>query len=401
MKKSSLVDKISRDIIRRKYLIIVIVFVITFIMALCATRLNLEQRLEDIYPKGHSYTLLNSKFHTIFGGNNMISIGIFTKDKTIFTRPFLSLVRRMTRDILRIDGVVPYRVVSLSSRKLRYITTLTDPEFPKYPTMENVSFEKLVSEALEDESGEKLSQFRRIVLKDSNVFGKIVSKDEKGTIIQADFSDVSLGRISKSLHDLVNRYQSPNISIHVVGRPVALNRLESHTHHIIYIFGFAAAISVLLLYAAFKTKRGVLVPLIGGVTTVIWNLGLAGIAGIRLDFFCLTVPFIAFIIAISHAVQLVKRYYEEYYKCHDTGKASSESLRHLIVPACTAIATDSIGFGSLAIFPFRVIRSMGIISLMGILSMVITVVLLLPCVLAMLPPPPPATVEKEEKKDVI
>ena len=47
--------------------------------------------------------------------------------------------------------------------------------------------------------------------------------------------------------------------------------------------------------------------------------------------------------AISHSVQFVERFYEEYERQHDKSEAVITSMAHLLLPGTLAILTDALG----------------------------------------------------------
>jgi len=170
---------------------------------------------------------------------------------------------------------------------------------------------------------------------------------------------------------------------------------------IIYIFGAASLVILLFLWLSFGTFRGIALPFSAALITVIWDWGLAGLLRIKMDIMSATVPFLIMSIETSHAVQIMKRYYEEFAKYGDREKAIEETVAGLFKPALAAIVTDSMGFASLLMLPFRVMRSMSFMATMGILRMIITTVMAMPAILAVLPPPSKQEMEKAEKAGIL
>jgi len=68
----------------------------------------------------------------------------------------------------------------------------------------------------------------------------------------------------------------------------------------------------LLHFEAFRTMQGLFLPLVTAILSVFWGLGLMGIAKVPMDAFNAVTPILILAITAGHAVQLLKRYYEEY-----------------------------------------------------------------------------------------
>src|SRR5262249_48209242 len=67
----------------------------------------------DWLPKGDPIGQLNSYLQKEFGGGNLVTIQISVKQGDIFNPETLSKVKRITREIHLIWGVVPYNVMSI------------------------------------------------------------------------------------------------------------------------------------------------------------------------------------------------------------------------------------------------------------------------------------------------
>ncbi len=77
-------------------------------------------------------------------------------------------------------------------------------------------------------------------------------------------------------------------------------------------FGAALLIVMLVQYWSFRSFQGMLLPMLTGILSVIWSLGLMGLLGVHLDPLNTTTPILVLAVAAGHAIQILKRYYEEY-----------------------------------------------------------------------------------------
>ena len=98
------------------------------------------------------------------------------------------------------------------------------------------------------------------------------------------------------------------------------------------IFALTLVVSVLLLWAYFRRFYGVFLPMSGALVNVIWGLGFAAWVGYNLDPLVLVVPMLLTARAISHSVQFVERFYEEYEALGDKDEACIRSMAELLLP---------------------------------------------------------------------
>jgi len=394
--------KVSHLIIR--FRIIIVVFV------LCGTVFNIYQiknvrfrhNLKDLVPLEHPYVKLHGLMERVFGGSNLVTIGLMVRQGDIFNFETLGKVKRITDKLATLNGVVPYRIVSISTKKLRHIYIVRDPRGRGYDTIMSVGYDAMIKELLEEKDVDKLLFFKKAVLGNRQVYGPLVSKDMKGTIIMADFWDEGeFQYIFNSINSILKEEEDDNTYFHVGGRPIMLAYFQLYMEKMLYLFILAVFVMLLLLLASFRTWRGILLPFVAGLMPVIWGLGSMGFWGNPLDMMNITVPFLILAIEVSHAVQIIKRYYEEFARWGDNRKACEETLNGLLLPGTTAIITDGAGFATLLLLPFRAIKSMALMASWSILRIFFTTLIFLPSLLAVLPPPKKAELQRASRAGML
>ena len=111
-----------------------------------------------------------------------------------------------------------------------------------------------------------------------------------------------------------------------------------------------------LLWNYFRTWPGVWVPIFSGILSGIWALGLVPLLGLNLDPLILVVPIFLSARALSHSVQSMDRYHEEYHRTHDRHTAIVESYSHLFPPAIASILNDAAGIFLVTMAPIPLIQ---------------------------------------------
>jgi predicted RND superfamily exporter protein len=103
--------------------------------------------------------------------------------------------------------------------------------------------------------------------------------------------------------------------------------------------------------------------------------------GFNLDPLVLVIPIFLTARALSHSVQSMDRYHEEFYRLKDKHQAIVVSYSHLFAPAIASIVTDGIGLLVVAVAPIPLIQKIAIFASFWVVSIFISVVTLHPIIL--------------------
>src|SRR5438105_13477840 len=148
----------------------------------------------------------------------------------------------------------------------------------------------------------------------------------------------------------------------------------------------------------FHDWRGSLRPTLTGVLAAIWGLGFIHLIGFALDPLMLVVPFLITARAVSHAIQMHDRYYEEYEK-NDWHKRKTivASFAELFVPTLSGIPTDALGVLVILLVPVVMLQKLAITASWWMLAITVSEMLLNPIVYFYLKAPEPDVVILREK----
>jgi len=388
-------QRLAQFIIKYRLPILLLIAVVSLPLIYFARTTRLSHRAGHIFPWGHPNVNLHIKMSEVFGGSNLVAVTLRTKQGDIFNPVVLGKIHRIQQGIEIMDGVVRYNLYSIASRKMKHIHTATDPDGTM--TLGIETFDDLVEKIIAGDSA-ALEIFRKSILNDDSIYGSFVSRDKKGALFLANFKyEEDYLNIFTALQEITGKERDDNTEIGLSGRPIMLAYIHKYTAQVLYIFLLALVIMVGLLYADFGKKRAIFLPLTAGLLSVIWGMGILNLLGFEMDVLSITVPFLVLALSHGHSVQVMQRYYEEAREHLDRKKASEHVIETLMVPASTAILTDSIGFFSLVLLPFPIIQSMAIVAATGILSIWVTSFVLIPIILSYLPLPTIKELEREGK----
>jgi hypothetical protein len=381
------VDWFSHGLIRYRYGFLSICLIVSIFFAYQLKNLSFNTNLGDFYPLKHPYLKIQNRLNEVFGGLNQVSIAIEVKNGTILNPATLDKVWQITNQLYLTDGINLGRVVSLSARKIKNVEA----------DSEGFKTEWLMHDP--PKTQEEIDILKQKIIKNPLVYGPIASKDFKATLIQADFeSDVSARKIFQILEAIKKQYEDPNHSIYISGQPLLQGWLDFYLPGMTSLFIITILAMSWIIYNAFKSKRGVFLPLVSAFMATLWGLGMTALFGFKLTPSTILAPFLVFALGVSHSVQFIKRYYEYMSKHKRNSKAAAIKItRNLFIPAFTGLLTDGIGPFTLFFVPLGMVKSLAIAIGFGILSIFFSTVILVPNLLSFMKPPKRLEVLKEER----
>ncbi|MCM8781302.1 MAG: MMPL family transporter, partial [Candidatus Omnitrophica bacterium] len=381
------VEWFSHGLIRYRFGFLGLCVIVSAFFVYQLKDLSFKTNLGDFYPLKHPYLKIQKQLNEIFGGLNQVSIAIEVKDGTILNPITLEKVWQITRQLYLTEGINAARVVSLSARKVKHVQA----------NEEGFITEWLMHDPPKTQS--ELDTLKTKIVKNPLVYGPMVSKDFKATLIQADFeSYVSARQIFDVLQGFKKKFQDSNHNVYISGHPVLQGWLDFYLPRMSRLFLATLVVMSLVLYYAFKSKRGVFLPLLSATMATLWGLGLMAMCGYKLTPSTVLAPFLVFALGVSHSVQYIKLYYEYMGRHPQSPKAASIRItRNLFIPAFTGLLTDGIGPFALLTVPLGIIRGLAVGIGFGILSIFFSTVILVPNLLSFMKPPRRLEVLKEEK----
>src|SRR5206468_7902627 len=177
--------------------------------------------------------------------------------------------------------------------------------------------------------------------------------------------------------------------VYISGFPMLYAWVFSYKNYIMTVIGATMLIIVALLWFYFRTFTGVWVPLFSGSLSSLLALGLAGYFGFNLDPLVLVVLVLITARALSHSVQSMERYHEEYHRLQNKQAAIMASYLSLFSPAIVSIMADGFAILTLALAHIPLIQKLAYVSSFWVFTIFISVVTLHPILLSFIPPPPP------------
>jgi predicted RND superfamily exporter protein len=175
--------------------------------------------------------------------------------------------------------------------------------------------------------------------------------------------------------------------MYVTGFPWLYTSILRYVPEVSEVFVITAAALAFLLWNYFRTWTGIWVPIFSGLLSSVSALGMGPLLGLNMDPLVLVVPIFLTARALSHSVQSMDRYHEEYHRLGDKHQAIVESYSHLFPPAIASVLSDGIGILLVSIAPIPLIQKVAVFSSFWIISIIVSVVTLHPIILSVINPP--------------
>ena len=335
----------------------------------------------DFYPRRHPYIQFYNEFRRMFGTANVMNVILEVKNGDIYNPETLQKLDRITKFMVNTKGVVPYQILSIAHPAVNSVTVRA---------RRGAGAADLLSRGAEDAGRRRPRPLRRL-RQPEHPRRLYVANDDTAAVVNAGFWEEALDfrYLYDRMTELKRTEEDANHTIYITGFPWLYTSVLQYTNQLFYIFGLTILTLSFLLYAYFRTWTGIWVPIFSGILSSVWGLGMAAFLGFNLDPLVLVIPIFLTARALSHSVQSMDRYHEEYYRLKDRHAGDRRVvLAPLRSRRCRRIVTDGIGLLIVAVAPIPLIQKVAIFASFWIVSIFISVVTLHPVILSYIQPPP-------------
>ena len=223
------------------------------------------------------------------------------------------------------------------------------------------------------------------------VYGRFVSKDDSAAMITAGFleSRLDYNKIFTEIHQLKNDLEADGlVTVHLTGQPILVGWTFFYKWEIVLILGLSLGILLLMLGVYFRRWYGVVMPFSGAIVCTVWGLGFTSLMGYQIEPLVLVIPMVITARAISHSVQFVERFYEEYERLNgDKEEAVVLSMAELLVPGFLGIVADAIGIIVIGVSSIALMKKVAIFGAFWSIAIIFTEMLLNRLMIMYLPAP--------------
>lgn len=345
--------------------------IITLLMALVALRITRSASLEENIPRSNKRLATYLKLQRDYAGGN--SVVIILSGQDVFAPDSIRTIDRMTRALQVLEGVT--RVTSLTNAA----------EFRG--TADGLESGPLIARV--PATAEEAEDIKRKVLADPWYAGRLVDTTGQSAIIVATLANMgSMGENSSMLHKVQAAVEErrDGFSVDYAGSTVMQEQIDRFlTKDLALLFPAVLACIVLILLFTFKSVRGIVLPLLTVLMSIVWTIGLMALVGRPLSLISNVLPVLLVAVGSAYGIHIVARFGEEVHAGADRGEAVETAVRSTGFSVWMAALTTMAGFGSLALSKMKMIVDFGIFSAVGTLAAFVISITFIPALLALLP----------------
>ncbi len=391
-------------ILRWRSLVMLAILGVTVFLGMQMTSLKIDMDPDIWAPQSHPYVKATKLLESVFGGRNFTMIGIAPKEGDIYQPAILAKIQRIQAGIEAIPEAIRHNINSLAARQAKEIKG----------TAEGMQVRGLLDTM--PRSAEDIARLKAAVASNPIYINALASQDGKTAAVIADFKinkdNPSYSALYTAIRKVTDPERDATVDIYLGGVPIDLAWFEFHMMKMPMWFGIALLIIMAIQYWSFRSFQGMLLPVVTALMSVIWGLGLMGLFNVHMDGMNTTTPILIMAVAAGHAIQILKRYYEEYHRLKvlpahglsdkQISKAAViESLVRVGPAMITAGLIAAITFYSLATAGISVVRHFGVFAGSGILGALILEMSLIPVLRTWLPAPKRIEVEREQRAGIL
>src|SRR5437867_5779858 len=167
---------LGRALIRWRLVVFALVAVLTAFFGYNALQLRLQSRFDELLPATHPFIAVHRQFSKTFGGANTVLIMLRVQQGDIFNIKTLDKIWSMTQELDKIYGVNHYQIESLAHRTNRTLRVSAGGLMEMQPVMMSAP-----------KSEADVDKVRRIVHASQNLYGVLISIDNRAALIRASF----------------------------------------------------------------------------------------------------------------------------------------------------------------------------------------------------------------------
>lgn len=374
-------------IISHRTLVALIILAATGFLASRTGRLQVDSNPDLWAPQKHPYVETTNLLDQVFGGRNYTIIGIVPKQGDIYQSSVLAKVKRIQEALELSPHAVRHNVLSFAARKVKQVKGGSDG-MEVHPMMEIVP-----------QTPEEMQRFREAVRSMPFYVNALISPDGKAVAVVADFKQDATApnfiTLNHDLHEIVDRERDGTVDIYLGGLPIVGEAADRQFMKMPIYFGAALLIIMLVQFWSFRSFQGMLLPMLTGILSVLWSAGLMGLLGVHLDPLNTTTPILVMAVAAGHAIQILKRYYEEYGRLQADGLASRDANRQAVIESIVRVGPVMVVAGCIAVITFfslvstgiPMVQHFGVFAGCGVLATMLLELTVIPVVRSALPAP--------------
>jgi len=351
---------------------------VTAFFAAGIPRLEIELDVRASLPKNHPDVRYNDWVEDYFGITDPAVVMVINeRPDGVFTPETLRLVRVISDAVADLPTIEGDDLVSLSE-----VDNITGEE------------DLLVVEPFFEEvpaTREQALEVRRAVFDNPMMVGTVVSEDGKATVVLGELEEgADKVEVYQKLKEIVAAAPVTDERIIIAGRPMVEGEMGRLARTDLgFMFPFVILAAAGLLFLALRSVRGVFLPLMVVLTSVVWALGLMAWTNTTFHPLTTIMPTLLVAIGVANGIHIIHHFMLGTAERPDRPVADTvrETMEQMTPPVVMTSLTTAAGLASLAVSSVQQVQVFGLFSAFGVLAGMVFSLTLLPALLCLLPAP--------------
>ena len=361
--QKNMLNRFFHSVIDHPRITLFFVFITTLILALSIPKLKIDFSIEHLFSKNDPNVEKYFSFRDTFGREDNV-ITIIYKPYNIYEKNLYVQLEDLTYKIESLNGV----------ESIASIFTLSDID-------ENAWLGDLHNDSF-DWNEKHITKKLKYIQQDPSIGSRVLSKDlQYGTIIVALKDNANNHKNRTSLLEEIKQLTTNQFAEWTFSG-VSVLRSEYVRYMLRDNFLFLPPIAFLLisiLTFVFRNWVYVFLPMLTVLITVIWLLGIMGLAGLEINIMTYIVPTLLFIIGIGDAIHIQARFRENFLMNPSNPKqAMFQTMSQMSRVIFLTSITTSIGFLALMTTSIKIVQEFGMEISIGVMIAWLVSVLVVP-----------------------
>lgn len=342
---------ITEKLIRHRRAVLFIGIAITIFWAFNLINIRIDGSFTTVLPETDPDFLFNRSVEEEFGSSDEIIVLIQSRDN-IYNRDTVELILDLTDELKTHSEIAGDKVINMLS-----ISGFDVPESNAWT--------------------EALTNLEDFMNNDPLAEGSLSDKNGQSTMIIAPVSG-ELALADSNLRVLVDkleltvqsaREKHPELTILLSGHPIVNAEIMKKMANDLYLlFPIAIIATALMLLFILKSLRGMLIPLVITLMSVIWTFGLKGLLHSPLTITETVIPVILISISCADGIHIVSEAFHFMHHGMDSKKAIIRTIVELWKPVALTSLTTALGFASFIFSSGRSLKNMGLFLSFGVMT---------------------------------
>jgi len=373
--------RLTRFILKRRYLILVIIAGFTYFMATQMQYIRISSTEANLLPENHKINIEYNKFLKLFGEEgNLIILAV--EDTKLFTPKNFNDWNQLTKklnDFSEVDftvgiGDIQELKKNVDEEKFDFVPLYTDEPktqeeivkiktelFENLPFYDNILFNK------------KTGTIRSVIY---------LKKDIVNTPARKDF-------IFNTLNPAIEKFEAESdIDVRISGMPYIRTMNSQNIIDEIGLFvGLALGVTSLIFFFFFRSFRATIITLLVVTIGVIWAFGFIGLFRYEISVLMALIPPLIIVIGVPNAIFLINKYQQEVKKHGNQAKSLQRVISKVGNATLMTNVTTASGFATFIFTKSQLLKEFGTIASINIIGIFLIALFVIPILYSFMPLP--------------